>query len=294
MSAQVNLIGLKVIDSERPYCCGTNVCIIGVGKGPHVGELRCAGCNRHRGWLPKEVFCWLESVTAIYGAPTTPIEMAKDYGAIAQGLVVTAQERARRTHEIRRRIELGGFELKDFFLTPQPWTDWWREQKRRQIAQLMSRYGLSVLDLNELPTDAAPVSGMKASAPESEDKPMDMSEFAGSRFLKVADLEKQGSFKARIVAVERGKFDKANLHLSEGSILSLNVTNCQTLIRSFGAESDDWLDKEIELYLGEVEFEGEMKPTVLVRVISAEVENKKVVKPSKKKSGGDMDDTIPF
>ena len=77
--------------------------------------------------------------------------------------------------------------------------------------------------------------------------------------------------------------------------MSLNVTNCQTLIRSFGAESNDWIDKEIELYLGEVEFEGEMKQTILVRVISAEVEHKKAVTPPpKKKKGGDMDEEIPF
>jgi hypothetical protein len=80
---------------------------------------------------------------------------------------------------------------------------------------------------------------------------MDMSEFAGSRFLRVVDLKEQGGFKAKIVGVEKDKkFGKALLRLSEGSTLSLNVTNCQTLIRSFGADSDDWLNKEIELYIG--------------------------------------------
>jgi hypothetical protein len=126
---------------------------------------------------------------------------------------------------------------------------------------------------------------------------MDMSEFAGRNFLRVADVEASGSFKATIVAVEKDKkFGKALLYLSEGSILSLNVTNAKTLIKSFGAESADWLDKEIEVYLGEVEFECEMKPTILVRVISAEVEHKKAVKPQKKKGGGGsgMDDAIPF
>ena len=124
---------------------------------------------------------------------------------------------------------------------------------------------------------------------------MDMSEFGGRAYLRVADVEQGGSFKAKIVAVERDKkFGKALLHLSEGSILSLNVTNARTLIKSFGAESDDWLGKEVEIYLGATVFEGEEKATILLRVISAEVEHKKAVTPQKKKATKDMDETIPF
>jgi hypothetical protein len=121
---------------------------------------------------------------------------------------------------------------------------------------------------------------------------MDMSEFAGRAFLRVADVENQGSFKAKIVAVERdNKFGKALLHLSEGSILSLNVTNTRTLIKSFGAESDDWLGGEVEIYLGTTMYEGEEKVTILLRVVSAEVEFKKATKPQKRKP--DMDDGPP-
>jgi hypothetical protein len=159
------IFGLKIIDRERPFCCTTNVCVIGSGKGPHVGELRCADCGRHRGWLPKEAFCWFESVVAIYGPPVKPIEMAQDYGAIAQGLVVDEQERRRRIFEIRRRIELGGFELKDFLLTSPPDRDFWRERQRRRIAHLMGIYELSVLDIH---ADVGAVGGMQASAPKRE------------------------------------------------------------------------------------------------------------------------------
>src|SRR5215470_17570832 len=124
---------------------------------------------------------------------------------------------------------------------------------------------------------------------------MDMSEFAGRNFLRVADVEQGGTFRAKIVAVERDKkFGKALLHLTEGSILSLNATNAKTLIKSFGAESDDWLSKEIEIYLGTTMFEGEEKVTILVRVISAEVEFKKATTPQKRKPVDDMDDEIPF
>ena len=124
---------------------------------------------------------------------------------------------------------------------------------------------------------------------------MDMSQFAGRNFLRVADIEEGGPFKATIVAIEEDKkFGKALVYLSEGSILSLNVTNAKTLIKSFGAESDDWIGKEIEIYIGEVEYNEKMVSTILVRVISAEVEHKKAVTPQKKNAVKDMDDTIPF
>jgi hypothetical protein len=43
---------------------------------------------------------------------------------------------------------------------------------------------------------------------------MDMSEFAGRNFLRVADVEAGGTFKATIVAVEKDqKFGKALLYL---------------------------------------------------------------------------------
>jgi hypothetical protein len=53
----------------------------------------------------------------------------------------------------------------------------------------------------------------------------------------------------------------------------------RTLIKTFGAESDDWLDKEIEIYIGSTEYEGEEVATLLVRVLSAEIETKKAVTP---------------
>jgi hypothetical protein len=77
--------------------------------------------------------------------------------------------------------------------------------------------------------------------------------------------------------------------------LSANATSCGCLIRAYGAESDDWLDKEIEIYVDEVEIKGkntgEMVTTdaVLVRPISPPLEKKA---PVKRKD--DLDDSIPF
>ena len=74
------LIGLKIkldrpIDRERPCC--RNVCVISAGKGPHGGELRCADCGQHRGWLSKSTAQWIEHVATRFGAPTTPIVVRK-------------------------------------------------------------------------------------------------------------------------------------------------------------------------------------------------------------------------
>jgi hypothetical protein len=74
------LIGLKVrldrpVDRERPCC--RNICIIGPAKGPHAGELHCADCGQHRGWLSKSTAQWIEHVVTRFGAPTTPIVVRK-------------------------------------------------------------------------------------------------------------------------------------------------------------------------------------------------------------------------
>ena len=76
------LVGLKVkldraADRERPCC--RNVCIISAGKGPHAGELHCADCGQHRGWLSQSTAQWIEHVVTRFGAPTTPIIVRKSH-----------------------------------------------------------------------------------------------------------------------------------------------------------------------------------------------------------------------
>ena len=70
------LHGLRVklvreLDKRKP-CCGT-LAIIHPGKGPHAGELRCADCDRHRGWLTKQVGDWLLIVIDKFGTPREPL-----------------------------------------------------------------------------------------------------------------------------------------------------------------------------------------------------------------------------
>jgi len=77
-----NLIGLQVrldrpVDRENPCC--HNVCTIGPGKAQHAGELCCASCGRHRGWLSNSTAQWINSVVTRFGAPSTPIIVRKTH-----------------------------------------------------------------------------------------------------------------------------------------------------------------------------------------------------------------------
>ncbi len=54
-------------DRERPCC--ENLATLRPGKGPHGAELRCAGCGRHRGWLPKQAVDFLASIANRFGDP---------------------------------------------------------------------------------------------------------------------------------------------------------------------------------------------------------------------------------
>jgi hypothetical protein len=53
--------------------CGAATAVVGAGKGPHAGELLCAVCDRHCGWLSRPVADWLTSIVNKFGAPDAPI-----------------------------------------------------------------------------------------------------------------------------------------------------------------------------------------------------------------------------
>jgi hypothetical protein len=87
-----DLIGLPIklartIDGPCGACGETTV-IIGSSAGPHMASLRCACCDRHRGWLPKPVAAFLTDLVGRFGRPTDPItvrnsELAATLGAHA-------------------------------------------------------------------------------------------------------------------------------------------------------------------------------------------------------------------
>jgi len=128
---------------------------------------------------------------------------------------------------------------------------------------------------------------------------MDVSKYLGSAFLKVADVKVYGPIRVVIVSVIEGKFDKPDLVFDDGTRLSLNVTNTQILARAYGKETAYWVDKEIELNVGETKYQGKPQESILITPISPPVDKKARVDgptPTRRISRGpanDMDE-IPF
>jgi hypothetical protein len=66
----------RKIDLQK--LCYSNVAIVRAGKGPHAAELRCAKCDSHRGWLPKEAANWLLTVLAFWPEAKTDVHVLRD------------------------------------------------------------------------------------------------------------------------------------------------------------------------------------------------------------------------
>ena len=120
---------------------------------------------------------------------------------------------------------------------------------------------------------------------------MDMGKYLGNTFLKVEDIKASGPVRLKIADVAEGRFNKPDLHFDDGTILSLNATNGRTLTRAYGAESDDWVGKQVELSLGEIQYQGKPQEAVLVKPVSPPIENKAPAKASPKR---DFNDDVPF
>ena len=70
------LVGLAVLlerDIDRQKPCHGNIAVIHRGKGPHLGELRCKTCGRHRGWVSKEMGAQLLAIIEKFGPPEAPL-----------------------------------------------------------------------------------------------------------------------------------------------------------------------------------------------------------------------------
>jgi len=93
---------------------------------------------------------------------------------------------------------------------------------------------------------------------------MDMSKFAGPHFLNLDDLA-NGPLEEKIIDVQEGRYGRPDLYFESGNRLSLNATNVRTLIRLWGKDSQNYIDKTVKLYIGDVPFEGKPQPTVLIQ-----------------------------
>jgi hypothetical protein len=132
---------------------------------------------------------------------------------------------------------------------------------------------------------------------QAKGEAMDMSKYAGAAFLSLDDVQ-DGPIRGEIAAVEEGNYDKPVLIFSNGFRFSLNITNNKTLLKAWGSESDDWIGERVELYRGETKYQGEPRPSVLVRPLAREPDDKKKPKPTApakaQRQRGDMDDDIPY
>jgi hypothetical protein len=118
---------------------------------------------------------------------------------------------------------------------------------------------------------------------------MDISKYIGGLFLKVVDIKTNGPVRVKIVDVSEGRYDKPDLTFDDGTRLSCNATNGRTLARAYGFDSDDWIDKEVELVVGEIQYQGKPQEAILINPISPPIENK-----APPKRGDDPNDSIPF
>ncbi len=121
---------------------------------------------------------------------------------------------------------------------------------------------------------------------------MDARKYFSVTFLTLKDLA-EGPLQAVIDKVDEGKYGKLNLTFEDNTAVSLNATNSRALVKAFGPETDNWPGLVVELSAGELEYQGKMQPSILIKPISpapsatAEPGGAPPVK-------SDMNDDIPF
>jgi hypothetical protein len=122
---------------------------------------------------------------------------------------------------------------------------------------------------------------------------MDMRKYSGEHFVKVDDV-KDGPIKGQIAVVKEGKWDKPNIVFESGDVLSLNATNIKTLTHAFGTESDYWIGKMVEMFVGVIQYQGSDHEVVLVRPITPSVKDGATDQKKPPPSADEMSDEIPF
>jgi hypothetical protein len=142
------------------------------------------------------------------------------------------------------------------------------------------------------PPAAAAPAARATPARQERNITMDMSKYSGAAFLKVGDIKANGPVRVMIADVQIGEYGKPDLWFTDGTRLSVNATNNKILCQAYGIESDNWMGKELELVVGELEFKGKPQEAVLIKPISAPIEKKPP--PKRKNRGSDMNDEIDF
>jgi hypothetical protein len=96
-----------------------------------------------------------------------------------------------------------------------------------------------------------------------------MRKYASTEYLKAATLgkEKRVETIAGVIEASDKTFDKPVLVFKSGARLSLNKTNAGELIRCFGDESEDWLEKTIKIYVGKIEYNSTMQDGLKIEAL---------------------------
>jgi hypothetical protein len=133
---------------------------------------------------------------------------------------------------------------------------------------------------------------------------VDARKYAAAGFIKIEEV-KDRPMRQRIVHVAVGQYGKLDATFESGRKLGLNGTSVGALMCEFGTDTDSWPGHEVEVYAGQVKYQGNLKDAVLVRPLNgasydemtdtspsaSRHEQSEQPQPSKRP---DPDDEIPF
>jgi hypothetical protein len=114
-----------------------------------------------------------------------------------------------------------------------------------------------------------------------------------SSYIKVDDV-RDGPIGGTIAHVKEGKFGRPDVTLESGKVISLNGSNTETLIDAYGADSDVWIGRQIELYLGSIRYQNEDNEAVLVKPVTPPIKPVKQKKITADDDEAAFDDPIPY
>jgi hypothetical protein len=120
-----------------------------------------------------------------------------------------------------------------------------------------------------------------------------LNQFAGAAFLRPEDFEDGPEIKT-IKSIVEGKYRKPDATFTDHTKLSLNATNVKALLKIFGdeIEGDALVGQRIELYKGQIKYNGQTQDAVRVRAVGLDATPLAEAGPS---SGNPpIDNDIPF
>ena len=99
---------------------------------------------------------------------------------------------------------------------------------------------------------------------------MNVNDVFPSKYLRASDLQGK-SIKVKIARIEREKMgeDTKPVLYFDGKQkgMALNKSNAMMIAAVYSPETDGWIGKEIKLYAGKVNFNGQMVDSLKVEVI---------------------------